>query len=71
MLIRELTEKKKPRVKVDVEYNMKVLNVIAQGLKIVPEYYVVESCMHTLTINKDELFTSYDVMRNAFFIGKG
>ena len=28
MLIREMTEKKKPRVKVDVEYNMKVLNVV-------------------------------------------
>ena len=36
-----------------------------------PEYYVVESCMHTVATNKNELFSSYDVMRNAFFVGKG
>ena len=50
---------------------MKVLNVISQGLKIVPEYNVVESCMRTGTTNKNELFNSYDVMRNAFFVEKG
>ena len=28
ILIREMTERKRPRVKIDVEYNMKVLNVV-------------------------------------------